>query len=317
MGAVKPQPTFKQILELYYRGLNDKEMAEELGVSRYIISISRRSLKLPTQRTKRIAELNARITELHSRGLNDHEISRELGINSSTTNQHRRILKLPVNYDAKKFDEEKFLPLYKQGLNDRKIAKELGMSSKCIHNNRKRLGLKANWKRKKFDEERFLPLYRQGLSDCKIAKELGLSPSCVNKNRRKLGLKGNGVRWSDMCLERKQNMMEICWRLYKEGYSFEEIYLRTKLCDFYLPNLTTTGILRSCTVHPGCKDCPHFQPNKDWSVWKEDANVARYYVGLKLMELCRKNSSCSYKPMLPEWEEQPTETTQEPTIQAV
>ena len=69
------------VLELWKKGYNDKEIAEKLFWTVSYIGIIRRGLGLPRHKRKRVKDLYSdQIKELYDDGLNDREISKELGI---------------------------------------------------------------------------------------------------------------------------------------------------------------------------------------------------------------------------------------------
>jgi len=121
---------------------------------------------------------------------------------------------------------------------------------------------------RKIDDSTLVELFQKGYSDEEIADVFQVQRGTVRIKRCKLGLRRNYYP-----SKRKHELIEECWQLYRGGKDWSEIAQLVNLKD-------TLG------EHGG--------------YYKEDK--ARYYVGLKLMELCRRNSKCPTKAMLPETE---------------
>jgi len=160
---------------------------------------------------------------------------------------------------------DRFWQLYKQGLSDRQIARELSVSRRTVLKWRHRQGLSANYicHRGKFPflKDKFLELRLQGFSIFKIAEELGISPSTAHTWLKKLGLR-RLRRLQRLQRLRSYNKKRLeTLRLYKKGYSYEEIAetLRVSL--------------------------------KKVQIW----------IGFYLMEQCRSTPTCPMKALLPEY----------------
>ena len=86
-------------------------------------------------------------------------------------------------------------------------------------------------------------------------------------------------------IREKERKMNMCYELYKQGKTFEEISAET-------------GIPLDGHIYE--KDSlDRILPKKEFNY---NSYSVQYYIGLKLMELCRKNKSCPTKAMLPEVE---------------
>jgi len=92
------------------------------------------------------------------------------------------------------------------------------------------------------------------------------------------------------------------WCLYREGYDFEEIAFKKKVCGDYVPGQPNkkASFLRLCESKEDCAnypDCERWVMDREVIKYSDDV---RYYIGLTLQELCRSDPSCPFKPMLPE-----------------
>ena len=83
----------QQLIDLYEKGMIDREIAFELGIHRHTVSKRRRKLGLKANDLKLLFTDQQLIT-LYERGLNDREIGEKLGAGKSTVNDRRRILGL-------------------------------------------------------------------------------------------------------------------------------------------------------------------------------------------------------------------------------
>jgi DNA-binding NarL/FixJ family response regulator len=85
----------KQLIELYEKGLNDREISERLGTARSTVNGRRLKLGLKA-RGHKAPFTDKQLIELYEKGLNDREISERLGTARSTVQAHRIKLRLPV-----------------------------------------------------------------------------------------------------------------------------------------------------------------------------------------------------------------------------
>jgi predicted transcriptional regulator len=117
-----PMPMFsdEELLELHRRGLTDREISEELGVTQAAVNYRREKLGLKNN-FKRDTFSDDKLLELYGRGLNDREISEALGVTQAAVNYRRGRLGLQSNY----IRERGFLTVYKKGLPAEEIATEL------------------------------------------------------------------------------------------------------------------------------------------------------------------------------------------------
>jgi len=85
--------TDEQLIMLYERGLNDPEIAEELGVKRHVVKHRRKKLGLLRSRLF----TDQQLIDLHEMGLNDREKAERLGASEGVVYYHRRRLRLKPN----------------------------------------------------------------------------------------------------------------------------------------------------------------------------------------------------------------------------
>jgi transposase-like protein len=88
-----------QFRELYEKGYNDREIADELGISQNIISAFRRKLCLPSRFG--IWFDIKKCKELYDAGKTDRQIARELGLNDKNIFNWRERYRLPENKHRK------------------------------------------------------------------------------------------------------------------------------------------------------------------------------------------------------------------------
>ncbi|GAJ03060.1 unnamed protein product, partial [marine sediment metagenome] len=88
--------TDKQLTELtvlYEKGLNDPEIAKELGVKREAVKYRRKKLGLLRSRLF----TDQQLIDLHGEGLNDREMAEKLGASEGVVFYHRKRLGLEAN----------------------------------------------------------------------------------------------------------------------------------------------------------------------------------------------------------------------------
>ncbi|MBU7016488.1 MAG: hypothetical protein HXS44_03190 [Theionarchaea archaeon] len=108
------------LLELYRKGLTDKQISEVLDVTQAAVNYRREKLGL-TNNYERKTFTDDELVALYSQGFTDREISEELGVTQAAINYRRGRLALKSNY----IHEKAFLNLYKKGLSAEEIAQEL------------------------------------------------------------------------------------------------------------------------------------------------------------------------------------------------
>lgn len=108
------------LLELYQKGLTDKQISEVLDVTQAAVNYRREKLGL-TNNYERKTFTDDELIALHNEGLTDREISEALGVTQAAINYRRGRLALKSNY----VHEKAFLNLYKKGVSAEEIAQEL------------------------------------------------------------------------------------------------------------------------------------------------------------------------------------------------
>lgn len=94
-----------RFIELYEKGYNDREIADELGLTQNIISAFRRKIGLPSRFG--IWFDIKKCKELYDAGKTDRQIARELGLNDKHIITWRERYRLPVNVHQKNPGREK------------------------------------------------------------------------------------------------------------------------------------------------------------------------------------------------------------------
>lgn len=154
----------------------------------------------------------------------------------------------------------------------------------------------------KLSDEQWLKLYRKGLSDYQIAKILGVSRESIRYRRKRLGLKANFLPKQKRFEVLKDKFVE----LWNNGYTYREIrkrlgvsYLTIKKWRKRLNLPGRRGQRLAKYVFYLYKVC-----RKDFDEIARELKISerkvRELVGFWLMELCRQDESCPYKPLLPE-----------------
>ena len=110
----------EELLELHQKGLTDKQISKELGVTQAAVNYRREKLGLRNN-YERSTFSDDELLTLYNQGLNDREISKALYVTQAAINYRRGRLGLESNY----IREKAFLNLYKTGLPAEEIAQKL------------------------------------------------------------------------------------------------------------------------------------------------------------------------------------------------
>lgn len=190
----------RQMMDLWWRGKTDGEIALAVCVSRSTVCSWRRRNGLdlnPGQRGKPIRWDQEMAMDLYKAGACDSQIGRAVGVNSGAIFSWRRKHGLPANKFSstppvrkRTVDVERLRQLYDQGLPDIAIADELKIGRHYVAKLRQELGLPARQKHAALVErgQKMLSLYEQGMSDGEIAVAVGVSTDTVRNWRRRSGL---------------------------------------------------------------------------------------------------------------------------------
>lgn len=97
--------TDDELRELHSKGLNDGEIAKELGVHRTAVNKRRRKLGLePNHSPPKFTD--GEFKELYDEGMSDGEIAEELGVSKTSVYNRRKKLDLPPNRNRKERTKE-------------------------------------------------------------------------------------------------------------------------------------------------------------------------------------------------------------------
>lgn len=177
-------------------GLNQKEIAERLGVSER--SVHGKLIHIRRGRATSPA-LKERIIKLWLDGYTYNQISLELDINRSVVRWiilSNGLAKAPVKKRSKQkrwqpHHDEELKRLHAKGLSFNVIAKHMGFCDYTVSCHATRLGLPSNytsiWTKAKVLQLR--QLVTKGLSTRQIAKQLGVSRGAVIGKLNRLGIK--------------------------------------------------------------------------------------------------------------------------------
>lgn len=154
----------------------------------------------------------------------------------------------------------------------------------------------------KLSDEQWLELYRKGLSDYRIAKILGVRRESIRYRRQRLGLKANFLPKQKRFEALKDKFVE----LWKHGYTYKEIRRRLGVSNSTIVRWRKRLNLPGRRGQRFAKYVLYLYKvcRKDFDEIAREFKISerkvRELVGLALMELCRRDESCPYKPLLPE-----------------
>lgn len=156
--------------------------------------------------------------------------------------------------------------------------------------------------RRKFSDEQLLELYSRGLPLRQIARTLGVHESTVKRRRRELGLQPRPRCTKLASLESK--FVE----LWQKGLTYRQISAalsvdvktvwlwRKRLRLMSRRSKRTTDLKRVLYLFK-VKRMGYEEIARELGV---SPKTAMYLVGKALMERCRRDATCPYKPLLPE-----------------
>ena len=158
MHVPKDRPMYKdkylkdQMRNLYDQGLNDRQIAVEMGCNEKTVASWRRKEGLPAVGAKKKEQWYdpELLQKMYDMGYSDSRMSRQTGIHPSVIANWRREHNLPILSKGGKepvFDRDRMRELYDQGLFDSQIAALVGCTQSAVRHWRQREGLKAQTKR--------------------------------------------------------------------------------------------------------------------------------------------------------------------------
>jgi DNA-binding NarL/FixJ family response regulator len=154
-----------EIARLRGEGLDDGQIAEQIGISRDTVGRVRRHLGLAPVVVARIPRVGrelrprkdrrADVARLHAQGLRDDEVAAELGIAPAYAGTLRRDLKLPAHrkeraarkrtvYQRRRDRRPEVAEAHAEGLTDRQIGEKLGLHHSEVGRLRRELKLTAH-----------------------------------------------------------------------------------------------------------------------------------------------------------------------------
>ena len=200
---------YKQLIELFRQGKTYRQIGDELGFNRTVISskiqklkeagiidddiISQRNSNIAYLKQKKLSETNEQIIKLLEQGKTIPEIVRTLKLTSSTIQRKIRVLQ------------------------------ETGKLNQEIINKNPNLSYLKN-KKVTINNDELIELFRQGKTHKEISKALGYTLPAISQYVQIL--KDNGVITNDIINERKSNLAIIYSQLielFKQGKTYEEI----------------------------------------------------------------------------------------------
>ncbi len=140
-----------QMQALYDEGMNDREIAMELGCHEKTVGLWRRREGLPGNGARKKCYYDPEVfLAMYNKGYSDNRMSMLTGYHTSIIAAWRKSNHLPpVSRGGKEpeIDRKKMRELYDQGMFDSQIAHELGCSDSAVRHWRMRAGLPAQTKR--------------------------------------------------------------------------------------------------------------------------------------------------------------------------
>ena len=203
------------ILELLKNGMNQKAIANTLGVSTYNISNRIKKMKnmgktipVPKRKKTKNDEKDNKILELLSNGLAKKEIAKLLGVTPETiSNRINGMKKRGIHIPEGILDktDKKILELLNQNYKQSEIAKKLNISrTKVIFRiqRMKKRGVTITKKNDKTDNK-ILELLSQDFCIYEIAESLGISSKVIS--RRLTNMEKRGVKIPEIKDRREKN----------------------------------------------------------------------------------------------------------------
>ena len=255
--SIQRREMYDKIVELYYKGFTQEEMAKELGKSKEyinscIVKLRKKGL-LKESRPVSIKEkrLLTEIVILYEEGKTTEEISERLKISTSAIENRiaklkaegRIIGKLELNRQKRSELLEKIRLLYNAGHTTEKISKDLGIPPNSVQSYisaLRRQGVlvyKVKIKSKRLEEryKLIIKLYNDGVSISEMARKIGVSEGTIRRNiatlrnQNKLPkLAPRKVITKSDSKEREEEYRQII-DLYNQYLSIKEISKRTGL----------------------------------------------------------------------------------------
>jgi FixJ family two-component response regulator len=141
VGRRRAPFTDQQLIALHKKGMNDVEIARELGVNDSTVFYHRKKIGLESNY---IPMVNYhQFIVLYEKGLNDREIAEELDVPKDAVKYRRRRIGLKAHGRKRLFTDQQLIDLHDEGLNDTEKAERLGASKGAVFYHGKRLGLKS------------------------------------------------------------------------------------------------------------------------------------------------------------------------------
>lgn len=177
---------------LYNQGLNDREIAKQLGCDRKVIERKRHKLGLSVNYKSVIRKNPEIVKQMLENGKSSAEISKLLNVSTTTIGKFKKENNIRGAYDMKmsKEDIDKAMSMAQQGYMDSEIARVFGVTPGNIMFHRKNRGIESQFtydKISKIDNKKFEELFNQGLGDEEIGKALGMSSDGIYSHRMRHG----------------------------------------------------------------------------------------------------------------------------------
>jgi len=285
----------KTRLELYNSGLNDRQIAEKVGVNRTTIRMWRSRKGLPCLNPKQVStSLIDKICVLYQEGKTLDEITAIVKFSSSTITKYlkeRGLRDIPKrNY----IDELEICRLHHKGESISSISRITGCARQTVSNLLEKRGLRKkpsiglHSRLTDLEKTRFMELYNEGKNDVEIADSMGRSKGTVARLR----LLGNLPRVKHVMSEaHKSAIRQGRNPKYDERY-IKSVQLYHKHKDWSFEQIT--AVVYDLDTEENVDTGLMMYPSKS------QVSLTKTKIGRHLMTVCRSQEKCAFKPLLPE-----------------
>ena len=289
--------TDKTRLELYNSGLNDRQIAEKVGVTRTTIRSWRIRKGLSVARPSKIhTKMIDTICGLYKEGKKLVDIAKITGVSSPSIAKYleERGFRVIEKLGLYTINKTEICRLYHEGNSISIINRITGNSRRTISNLLENQGLRKKplvssvTRLTDIEKTRFRELYNEGKNDREIAELMGRSTQTVFNLRSLNNLPRVRMRISDdhiYALRQARNPK------YDERY-MKSVQLYHKHKDWSFEQITAVvyGLETEENVNNGYNVYPS----------KKQVSSTKIKIGKHLMNVCRSQENCAFKPLLPE-----------------
>ena len=222
------------IMNLYYRGLTIKEIAQEMNFSKSTVehrisNMKKNGIMSPISKVSiEIQMRNERILEMFNQGYSTNYIGKEVGLSEKTIREKiSNFRKQGILPEERQMDDEaeKIAELIAKGYSRKDIEEEMGLSSGQISHRLsllKRKGKNFTYYKNRIKEQKIIEMYNSGYSYEQIGESLGVTALTIKVKVGKLKKRGLLQERSEQKKEMSEQNKKII-ELYNKSYSREKI----------------------------------------------------------------------------------------------